>query len=156
MAVHVFGSFNMTRAASPFMVACGHGRVALTTSAGVFGTPDQVAYCTAKASVLGLTRALALVYRCMASVAIGPQANGTRGKTGMKQHLLHRTLVRRDVLRLGVASSGLALVACDANQSRPAATTGPASAPTTAPTIAPTRAPTRRAKRAARAKQAIR
>jgi NAD(P)-dependent dehydrogenase (short-subunit alcohol dehydrogenase family) len=57
-AVHVTGSFNTTRAAWPHMVEQGYGRVVMTTSAGMFGLPNNVSYATAKGAVIGLTRSL--------------------------------------------------------------------------------------------------
>ena len=58
LAVHVAGSFNTTRAAWPHMVEQGYGRVVMTTSAGLFGLPDNLSYATAKGAVIGLTRSL--------------------------------------------------------------------------------------------------
>jgi NAD(P)-dependent dehydrogenase (short-subunit alcohol dehydrogenase family) len=59
LAVHVGGSFNTTRAAWPHMAAQGYGRVVMTTSAGLFGLPDNTSYATAKGAVVGLARSLA-------------------------------------------------------------------------------------------------
>jgi NAD(P)-dependent dehydrogenase (short-subunit alcohol dehydrogenase family) len=58
LAVHVGGSFNTTRAAWPHMVEHGYGRIVMTTSTGMFGLPNNTAYATAKAAVVGLTRSL--------------------------------------------------------------------------------------------------
>jgi NAD(P)-dependent dehydrogenase (short-subunit alcohol dehydrogenase family) len=58
LAVHVGGSFNTTRAAWPHMVERGYGRIVMTTSAGMFGLPNNVSYATAKGAVIGLTRSL--------------------------------------------------------------------------------------------------
>jgi NAD(P)-dependent dehydrogenase (short-subunit alcohol dehydrogenase family) len=58
-AVHVGGSFNVTRAAWPQMVGQGYGRVVMTTSSGMFGLPNNTSYATAKAGVVGLARSLA-------------------------------------------------------------------------------------------------
>lgn len=58
LAVHVGGSFNTTRAAWPHMVEHGYGRVVMTTSAGLFGLPDNLSYAAAKGAVIGLTRSL--------------------------------------------------------------------------------------------------
>ena len=58
LAVHVGGSFNTTRAAWPHMVEQGYGRIVMTTSAGMFGLPNNLAYATAKGAVIGLTRSL--------------------------------------------------------------------------------------------------
>jgi NAD(P)-dependent dehydrogenase (short-subunit alcohol dehydrogenase family) len=59
LAVHVFGSFNTTRAAWPHMTAQRYGRIVMTTSTGMFGLPNNVSYAAAKAAVIGLTRSLA-------------------------------------------------------------------------------------------------
>jgi NAD(P)-dependent dehydrogenase (short-subunit alcohol dehydrogenase family) len=58
LAVHVGGSFNTTRAAWPHMVEQRYGRVVMTTSAGLFGLPNNLSYATAKGAVIGLTRSL--------------------------------------------------------------------------------------------------
>jgi NAD(P)-dependent dehydrogenase (short-subunit alcohol dehydrogenase family) len=57
--VHVGGAFNTTRAAWPRLVDQGYGRVVMTTSSGVFGLPNNLAYAAAKGGVIGLTRSLA-------------------------------------------------------------------------------------------------
>jgi NAD(P)-dependent dehydrogenase (short-subunit alcohol dehydrogenase family) len=58
LAVHVGGSFNTTRAAWPHMVEQRYGRIVMTTSAGLFGLPNNLSYATAKGAVIGLTRSL--------------------------------------------------------------------------------------------------
>jgi NAD(P)-dependent dehydrogenase (short-subunit alcohol dehydrogenase family) len=58
LAVHVGGSFHTTRAAWPHMVERGYGRVVMTSSAGMFGLPNNVSYATAKGGVIGLARSL--------------------------------------------------------------------------------------------------
>ena len=45
-AVHVGGSFNTTRAAWPHMVEQGYGRIVMTTSSGIFGLVENLAYAT--------------------------------------------------------------------------------------------------------------
>ncbi|HEY2429107.1 MAG TPA: SDR family NAD(P)-dependent oxidoreductase [Acidimicrobiales bacterium] len=59
LAVHVSGSFNTTRAAWPHMVERAYGRIVMTTSAGLFGLPQNTSYATAKGGVIGLTRSAA-------------------------------------------------------------------------------------------------
>jgi len=58
LAVHVGASFNTARAAWPHMVEAGYGRIVMTTSAGLFGLPNNISYATAKGAVIGLTRSL--------------------------------------------------------------------------------------------------
>jgi NAD(P)-dependent dehydrogenase (short-subunit alcohol dehydrogenase family) len=59
LAVHVGGSFHVTRAAWPHLVEQGYGRVVMTTSSGVFGLPLNLSYATAKGAVIGMARSLA-------------------------------------------------------------------------------------------------
>jgi NAD(P)-dependent dehydrogenase (short-subunit alcohol dehydrogenase family) len=59
LAVHVAGSFNTARLAWPHMVEQGYGRIVMTTSAGLFGLPNNLGYATAKGAVIGLARSLA-------------------------------------------------------------------------------------------------
>ena len=58
LAVHVVGAFNTTRAGWPHMVGQHYGRIVMTTSSGVFGLPENLAYATAKGGVIGLARSL--------------------------------------------------------------------------------------------------
>ncbi len=60
LAVHVGGSFHVTRAAWPHLVAQQYGRVVLTTSTGMLGLPDNTSYAAAKGAVFGLGRSLAV------------------------------------------------------------------------------------------------
>jgi NAD(P)-dependent dehydrogenase (short-subunit alcohol dehydrogenase family) len=61
LEVHVIGSMLTVQACWPGMEANGYGRIILTTSTGALGTRNLTAYGTAKAAVIGLTRALAAV-----------------------------------------------------------------------------------------------
>ncbi len=70
LAVHTVGSFNTARAAWPHMLDQSYGRIVMTTSAGMFGLPNNTSYATAKAAVIGLTRSLA-----MAGAAHGIKVN---------------------------------------------------------------------------------
>jgi NAD(P)-dependent dehydrogenase (short-subunit alcohol dehydrogenase family) len=58
LAVHVRGTFNVTRAAWPHMLAQNYGRVVLTGSTGMFGMPDNLSYATAKSAMIGMAQAM--------------------------------------------------------------------------------------------------
>jgi NAD(P)-dependent dehydrogenase (short-subunit alcohol dehydrogenase family) len=77
--VHVIGSFLMAQACWPHMLANGYGRIVLTTSTGALGMRNLTAYGTAKAAVIGLTRALSAVSAGHSSDikvnALAPMAN---------------------------------------------------------------------------------
>jgi NAD(P)-dependent dehydrogenase (short-subunit alcohol dehydrogenase family) len=75
--VHLRGTWHTTRAAWPHMVEQGYGRVITTTSTGMFGLPDNLAYATAKGALIGFTRSLAteaashgILVNCIAPNAI--------------------------------------------------------------------------------------
>jgi NAD(P)-dependent dehydrogenase (short-subunit alcohol dehydrogenase family) len=57
-AVHVRGSYNTCFAAWPYLLKQNYGRVVLTTSAGIFGLPDNIGYATAKASLIGMAKSM--------------------------------------------------------------------------------------------------
>jgi NAD(P)-dependent dehydrogenase (short-subunit alcohol dehydrogenase family) len=57
--VNLIGTFLVTRAAWPHLVASGHGRVVTTISSAVYGSAPVLPYATAKGAVLGMTKALA-------------------------------------------------------------------------------------------------
>ena len=60
MAVHVKGMFVMAQAVYPAMLARGAGRIINVASQLAFkGQEELVAYCMAKAAIIGFTRALA-------------------------------------------------------------------------------------------------
>src|SRR5262249_50878372 len=58
LRVHVTRSSATARAAWPYMVARGYGRIVMTGSTGMFGLPTNTSYATAKAALVGLTRSL--------------------------------------------------------------------------------------------------
>jgi NAD(P)-dependent dehydrogenase (short-subunit alcohol dehydrogenase family) len=60
LAVHLVGTFEVTKAAWPHLVASGSGRVVNTTSTASLGITGYTSYSSAKAALIGLTRSLAL------------------------------------------------------------------------------------------------
>jgi NAD(P)-dependent dehydrogenase (short-subunit alcohol dehydrogenase family) len=79
LEVHVIGSFLTVQACWPHMVDRGYGRIVLTTSTGALGMRSLTAYGTAKAAVIGLTRALSAASAAHGSDikvnALAPMAN---------------------------------------------------------------------------------
>jgi NAD(P)-dependent dehydrogenase (short-subunit alcohol dehydrogenase family) len=59
LAVNTRAAFGLARAAWPLMRAQGHGRIVLAASTALYGLPGSIPYSTAKASYVGLVRALA-------------------------------------------------------------------------------------------------
>jgi 2-hydroxycyclohexanecarboxyl-CoA dehydrogenase len=60
MAVNLKGMFLFARGVIPHMIAAGGGAIVNTASVSSYGNRNLVAYCAAKAGVLGFTRALAM------------------------------------------------------------------------------------------------
>jgi NAD(P)-dependent dehydrogenase (short-subunit alcohol dehydrogenase family) len=59
-SVHLAGAVNVSRPAFRAMVAQGYGRIVNTTSAaGLWGLPERTAYASAKAGLVGMTKAWA-------------------------------------------------------------------------------------------------
>lgn len=59
LAVHLAGTFNVSRLAWPHLVGRHYGRVINTTSTAILGSSDLISYGAAKGGVFGLSRALA-------------------------------------------------------------------------------------------------
>lgn len=60
LSVHVKGSFNTSKAAWPHFLEQNYGRVIHTTSVGMFGLLDNLAYATAKAAFIGMAKSMTL------------------------------------------------------------------------------------------------
>ncbi|OCT51113.1 Peroxisomal hydratase-dehydrogenase-epimerase [Cladophialophora carrionii] len=61
IAVHLRGTYKVTKAAYPYMVKQKYGRIVNTTStSGIYGNFGQANYAAAKLGILGFSRALAL------------------------------------------------------------------------------------------------
>jgi len=87
--VHLFGTFWAMRAALRHMRRTGYGRIVNTASAlGAFGAPHSAPYVTAKAGIIGLSRAAALdnVDMDIRVNAIAPVANTTLAKSFFASH----------------------------------------------------------------------
>ncbi|KIW66623.1 peroxisomal hydratase-dehydrogenase-epimerase [Phialophora macrospora] len=61
IAVHLRGTYKVTKAAYPYMIKQKYGRIVNTTStSGIYGNFGQANYAAAKLGILGFSRALAL------------------------------------------------------------------------------------------------
>jgi NAD(P)-dependent dehydrogenase (short-subunit alcohol dehydrogenase family) len=61
LTIHVLGSFRVSRAAWPHMLARNYGRIVLTTSqVGLYGQIDAAAYGAAKMGIIGLMHGMKL------------------------------------------------------------------------------------------------
>jgi 3-oxoacyl-[acyl-carrier protein] reductase len=60
MRVHLGGTFNVTRAAQSHMVKARYGRVINLSSTSAFGNRGQTNYSSAKAGIVGFTKAAAI------------------------------------------------------------------------------------------------
>ena len=90
--VNLTGHFLCARAVVPAMLAAGKGKIVNVASiAGHVGRPDRVAYCAAKAGVLGLTRALAMDMRgrniCVNSISPGSIATPLNAAAATSEEL---------------------------------------------------------------------
>lgn len=68
--VHLRGTWHTTRAAWPYLVEQGYGRVITTTSTGVLGLPGNLAYATAKGAIIGFTKSLAYQARSTPGILV--------------------------------------------------------------------------------------
>lgn len=75
---HLYGTFNVSRAAAPHFKERGSGVYVHTTStSGLIGHYDQAHYCAAKAGIVGLSKAIALEMKAfnVRSNCVAPFAN---------------------------------------------------------------------------------
>jgi len=86
--VHLTGTWRVTQAAWPHLVAAGQGRIVNTTSTATLGLPGWSAYGAAKAGIIGLTRTLAVEGHA-AGIGVNAVSPGTatRMATDGQQHL---------------------------------------------------------------------
>ncbi len=60
LSVHTKGTFNVIRAAWPYLLEQNYGRVVLTGSTGMFGLLDNLGYAIAKSSMIGMANSLTI------------------------------------------------------------------------------------------------
>jgi NAD(P)-dependent dehydrogenase (short-subunit alcohol dehydrogenase family) len=93
LKVHLYGAFNVTRAAWEHMKEQKYGRIVSTASgSGLYGNFGQTNYAAAKLGIVGLTRSLAIEgakYGITAN-AIAPVANSRMTEDIMPPQLLER------------------------------------------------------------------
>ncbi|MCX4816329.1 SDR family NAD(P)-dependent oxidoreductase [Streptomyces sp. NBC_01239] len=113
--VHLRGTWHTTRAAWPHMVEQGYGRVITTTSTGMFGLPDNLAYATAKGALIGFTRSLAqaaaphgILVNCIAPNAI-TRPSTSAGKPNITTQQLDAA--RQEAMRTDLVSPMVAYLA---------------------------------------------
>jgi 3-oxoacyl-[acyl-carrier protein] reductase len=86
LGIHLNGTFWGVKAAAKPMQAQGYGRIVNVSSfAGLEGLPNEIAYCSAKAGILGLTKAAAkdlarfgITVNCIAPLAATPMSAWAR------------------------------------------------------------------------------
>ena len=89
VAVHLKGTFNMTRHAAPLMREQGYGRIVnITSSAGLRGNVGQTNYGAAKAGIMGMTFIWALE---LGRYGVTVNAMAPSGTTRMTMGLYERT-----------------------------------------------------------------
>ena len=120
MAVNAFGTFAVTRALLPDLLAAGGGRIInIASRAGREGTPLLAAYCAAKHAVVGFTRALAEELRA-AKIGVNAICPGSVDTPMLREGLPG---ARPDMTPDDIAATALFL-ACPAPHGAPAGLTG--------------------------------
>jgi len=116
LAVHLTGTFVVTQAVLPDMIAARWGRVVtLSSVGGLRGGPNLAHYAAAKAGVIGFTKALALEVGChgITANAIAPGLVDTpmlRG-SGIPPDVLEQSLRQVPLGRLGTPEDVAAVCA---------------------------------------------
>ncbi len=116
LAVHLTGTFVVTQAVLPDMIAARWGRVVtLSSVGGLRGGPNLAHYAAAKAGVIGFTKALALEVGChgITANAIAPGLVDTpmlRG-SGIPPAVLAQSLGQVPIGRLGTPDDVAAVCA---------------------------------------------
>ena len=119
--VHLRGTWHTTRAAWPYLEEQGYGRIITTTSTGMLGLADNLAYATAKGALIGFTRSLAfsaepkgILVNCIA-----PNAVTRPSESAKKPNIV--TTAQMDIDRVRVMQTDLVspLVAYLAHESCP-------------------------------------
>lgn len=109
LQTHVMAAHNLIRAILPSMLARGRGSILFTASmASLFGIPSVFAYSTAKAALLGMTRALTaeVSSKGIRVNAIAPgwiESDMTRGALAADPARRNKILSRTPMGRLGTA-----------------------------------------------------
>jgi 3-oxoacyl-[acyl-carrier protein] reductase len=98
--VNMYGPMHVTRAALPYMIGKGWGRViTIVSDAGRIGEPGMAAYCAAKAGAAGFTRGVAREVGRYAitvnNIALGSMNTPTTGNRRADDPALKRYIVRR-------------------------------------------------------------
>ena len=87
-AVNVTGTFLVSRAVLPEMIAAKRGSIVNVGSvAGMVGIPGMAAYCAAKGAIVNLTRQMAVEYAKF-GIRVNAICPGTVAETAMGQSLL--------------------------------------------------------------------
>jgi NAD(P)-dependent dehydrogenase (short-subunit alcohol dehydrogenase family) len=88
MAVNVTGTFLVSRAAIPFLLASGRGSIInLGSVAGLVGIPGMAAYCAAKGAIVNLTRQMAADFSGL-GIRVNAICPGTVAATDLGRSLL--------------------------------------------------------------------